>query len=141
MRRACERQRACRCAGWPEWPIPPGSTKCRFGLCYCRHLKTSFKLVLRVAKKKDHSVWSGLFLFVFGHKLLKDGEGLRGIYPKDTFYRYRADLLKHGIAIRHPAILENVTLLVRVIRPEGIAQVPDWANNTSLYFESSNSKA
>lgn len=70
------------------------------------------------------------------YKLWKDGEDLRGMYPKATFYRYRAELLKHGvdIAVRQPSKPDNVIPLVRVLRPEAIAQVPDWAFGTSLYF-------
>lgn len=71
------------------------------------------------------------------YKLWKDGEDLRGMYPKATFYRYRSELLKHGIdiAIRQPSKPDNVIPLIRVLRPEAIAQVPDWAIGTSLYFD------
>lgn len=71
------------------------------------------------------------------YKLWKDGEDLRQLYPKATFYRYRLEFLKHGIDInvRQPAKLENVIPLVRVLRPEAISQVPDWAIDTSLYFD------
>lgn len=70
------------------------------------------------------------------YKLWKDGEDLRGLYPKATFYRYRAEFMKHGIdiAIRQPSTPDNVIPLVRVLRPEAIEQVPDWAIGTSLYF-------
>ena len=33
------------------------------------------------------------------YKLWKDGEDLRGMYPKATFYRYRREFLNHGIDI------------------------------------------
>lgn len=71
------------------------------------------------------------------YKLWRDGEDLRGMYPKATFYRYRSELMKHGIdiAIRQPSKPENVIPLVRVLRPEAIAQVPEWAIGTSLYFD------
>lgn len=71
------------------------------------------------------------------YKLWKDGEDLRGMYPKATFYRYRSEFLKHGIdiAIRQPSTPDNVIPLIRVLRPEAIEQVPDWAIGTSLYFE------
>ena len=71
------------------------------------------------------------------YKLWKDGEDLRGMYSRTTLYRYRSELLKHGIdiAIRQPVKFENVIPLVRVLRPEAIAQVPDWAIGTSLYYE------
>jgi II/X family phage/plasmid replication protein len=71
------------------------------------------------------------------YKLWKDGEDLRGLYPKATFYRYRSEFLKHGIdiSIRQPSILDNVIPLIRVLRPEAISQVPNWAIGTSLYFD------
>ena len=43
--------------------------------------------------------------------------------PKATFYRYRREFLKHGIDI---AIRQS---------SKAIAQVPDWAVGTSLYFD------
>jgi len=71
------------------------------------------------------------------YKLWKDGEDLRGMYPKATFYRYRNELLKHGIdiAIRQPSIPDNVIPLIRVLRPDAIAQIPDWAIGTPLHFD------
>jgi len=71
------------------------------------------------------------------YKLWKDGEDLRALYPKASFYRYRAELMKHGIDInvRQPAKPENVIPLVRVLRPEAISQVPDWAVGTELYSD------
>ena len=71
------------------------------------------------------------------YKLWKDGEDLRGMFPRATFYRYRKELLKHGIdiAVRQPHTSENVIPLVRVLRPEAIAQVPNWATDTPLYFD------
>lgn len=76
------------------------------------------------------------------YKLWKDGEDLRGMYPK-AFYRYRAEFMKHGIdiAIRQPSKPDNVISLIRVLRPEAIAQVPEWAIGTPLYFDSKQSKA
>lgn len=70
------------------------------------------------------------------YKLWKDGEDLRGMYPKATFYRYRSEFLKHGIdiAIRQPSTPDNVIPLIRVLRPETIAQVPSWAIRTTLCF-------
>lgn len=70
------------------------------------------------------------------YRLWKDGVDLRAMYPKTTFYRYRGDFIKLGIdiAIRQPSKPENVIPLVRVLRPEAIVQVPDWALGTALYF-------
>jgi II/X family phage/plasmid replication protein len=74
------------------------------------------------------------------YKLWKEGEDLRALYPKASFYRYRSELLKQGIdiAIRQPSRPENVIPLIRVLRPEAIAQVPDWAIGTNLYFDPKN---
>ena len=71
------------------------------------------------------------------YTLWKDGVDLRAIYPKASFYRYRSEFLKQGIdiAIRQPSKPDNVIPLVRVLRPEAIVQVPDWAINTNLYFD------
>lgn len=71
------------------------------------------------------------------YKLWKEGEDLRALYPRASFYRYRAEFLKLGIdiAIRQPSRPENVIPLIRVLRPEAISQVPSWAIGTSLYFE------
>lgn len=74
------------------------------------------------------------------YKLWKEGEDLRALYPRATFYRYRGEFLKKGIdiAIRQPSKPENVIPLVRVLRPEAISQVPDWAVGSCLYFEPEN---
>ena len=71
------------------------------------------------------------------YTLWKEGVDLRVIFPKASFYRYRSDLLKQGIdiAIRQPCNFENVIPLVKVLRPEAIAQIPEWAIGNSLYFE------
>ena len=60
-----------------------------------------------------------------------------------TFYRYRREFLKHGIdiAIRQPSKPDNVIPLIRVLRPEAIAQVPDWAIGTPLYFDPRSNQA
>ena len=71
------------------------------------------------------------------YTLWKDGVDLRAMYPKASFYRYRAEFLKKGIdiAIRQPSKPENVIPLIRVLRPEAISQIPEWAIGTSLYFD------
>lgn len=71
------------------------------------------------------------------YTLWKDGVDLRAIYPKASFYRYRSEFLKQGIdiAIRQPSKPDNVIPLVRVLRPEAVAQIPYWAIGTSLYFD------
>lgn len=72
------------------------------------------------------------------YTLWKEGIDLRALYPKASFYRYRSELLKQGIdiAIRQPSKPDNVIPLIRVLRPESIAQIPEWAIGTSLYFDS-----
>lgn len=74
---------------------------------------------------------------VLVYEAWKRGKDLRQMFAIRTFYRYRKELLKHGIDInvRQPPEPENVIPLVRVLRPEAIAQVPDWAVGTDLYFE------
>lgn len=66
----------------------------------------------------------------------KSGSDLRAILPHRTFYKYRSELLPHGVDIATPQPKEasNVVPLVRVLEavPAGI---PDWAHGTPLYFE------
>lgn len=70
------------------------------------------------------------------YALWKDGVDLRAIYPKASFYRYRTEFLKKGIdiAIRQPSKPDNVIPLVRVLRPEAIVQIPNWAQDTKIYY-------
>ena len=65
------------------------------------------------------------------------GKDLRQLFPIRTFYRYRRDLLSRGIdiSIRQPARDDNVMPLIRALRPEALARVPNWALSTSIYFE------
>ena len=65
------------------------------------------------------------------------GKDLRQFFPARTFYRYRKELLTRGIDIniRQPAHDENVVSLIRALRPEALARVPDWARSTCVYFE------
>lgn len=67
----------------------------------------------------------------------KNGKDLRQLFAARTFYRYRKELLKRGIDIniRQPSTPDNVVPLVRALRPEAIAEVPDWAKGTGLYFD------
>lgn len=64
------------------------------------------------------------------------GGDLRAILSKATFYRYRAELLSHGIDIAalNPRESSNVVPLVRVLEAVP-ACIPDWAHGTSLYWE------
>lgn len=69
----------------------------------------------------------------------KDGHDLRAMLPRNTFYRYRAELLKHGIDIAVKQVrvgpdLSNV-VPIRTVLHAYPASVPDWAVGTPLYFE------
>lgn len=74
---------------------------------------------------------------VLVYEAWKLGRDLRQLLPIRTFYRYRKELLPHGIdiGVRQPGTPENVIPLVRVLRPEAIVPIPTWAIGTSLYFE------
>lgn len=65
------------------------------------------------------------------------GEDLRAVYPRRSFYRYRAELLKHGIdiAVRAPSPeRSNVVPLVRILEATAVG-VPGWAIGTRLYVD------
>jgi II/X family phage/plasmid replication protein len=69
----------------------------------------------------------------------REGHDLRAILPRNTFYRYRTELLKHGIDIgikqeRTSPDLSNVVPLRTVLHAYPVG-VPDWARGTALYFE------
>lgn len=76
------------------------------------------------------------------YKLWLQGEDLRQVYPKNTYYRYRRQLLEHGIDLNSPPRkpeASNVVPMWRYLVAEP-AGVPDWALGTSLYFEPSKPK-
>ena len=64
------------------------------------------------------------------------GHDLRSQLPRPTFYKYRKELLPHGIdiATRMPREVSNVVPLYRVLQAKPVG-VPDWAQGTPLYFE------
>jgi II/X family phage/plasmid replication protein len=64
------------------------------------------------------------------------GADLRVTLSRPTFYRYRAELLKHGIdiAVLKPREVSNVVPLHRVLEAVP-ARIPQWAIGTPLYFE------
>lgn len=73
------------------------------------------------------------------YKLWLQGEDLRQLYPKKTYYRYRAALLPHGIDLNTPprkAETSNVVPMWRYLVAEPVG-VPDWAYGTPLYFDPS----
>lgn len=73
------------------------------------------------------------------YQLWRDGHDCRGIYPKNTFYRYRRELLAVGVDIavkqdRTGPDMTNVVPLRTVLHAYPIG-VPEWAMGTPLYFE------
>lgn len=69
----------------------------------------------------------------------KAGQDLRATLSRPTFYRYRAQLLAHGVDIavkqeRQGPDLSNVVPL-RVVLNAYPVHAPDWAIGTPLYFE------
>lgn len=75
------------------------------------------------------------------YALWEDGQDLRSIYPKRTYYRYRRELLKHGIDINvpQPVKLEsNVIPMVRYLVAEYRGNIiPDFAKGTPIYADTS----
>ncbi len=75
--------------------------------------------------------------------LWKQGNDLKAIYSRMTFYRYRKQLKEKAnidIAIKQPKTNKdkeptNVIEFRRVLSPTPCFQVPDWAIGTDLYFE------
>lgn len=67
----------------------------------------------------------------------ESGADLREVLSRPTFYRYRAELLPHGIDIatlQPREAVSNVVPLHRVLEAKPVT-VPDWAHGTALYFE------
>ena len=64
------------------------------------------------------------------------GADLRAILPHRTFYKFRKELLPHGIDIATlvPRDVSNVVPLFRTLEAVPVG-VPDWAEGTALYFE------
>lgn len=71
------------------------------------------------------------------YQLWKDGHDLRAMFPRPTFYRYRAQLLAHGVdlAVRQERSPESNVVPLRVTLVGKPAGIPDWAVNSPLYFE------
>lgn len=70
------------------------------------------------------------------YQLWLEGHDLRAMFPKATFYRYRAQLLKHGvdIGVKRPRDVSNVVRLVPILEGRPF-QVPERFVGTPLYFE------
>jgi II/X family phage/plasmid replication protein len=66
----------------------------------------------------------------------ESGADLRHTLSRATFYRYRSELLPHGIdlATLNPKDVSNVVPLHRVLEAIPVG-VPDWAKGTPLYWE------
>lgn len=64
------------------------------------------------------------------------GHDLRAMFSKSAFYKFRAELLPHGIDIATcmPWEVSNVVPLYRLLEAKPV-NVPDWAVGTPLYFE------
>ena len=65
------------------------------------------------------------------------GTDLRVALPRKTFYRYRAELLEHGIdivTVRPSPAKSNVLPLVRILEAKPVS-VPEWAIGTSAFFD------
>jgi II/X family phage/plasmid replication protein len=65
------------------------------------------------------------------------GTDLRTALPRKTYYRYRKDLLEHGIdilTVRPAPSKSNVLPLVRILEAKP-ASVPEWAIGTSAFFD------
>lgn len=64
------------------------------------------------------------------------GEDLRTILPKNTFYRYRRELLKYrvDISVAKSNIQSNKVPLSRILKMP-FCEVPDWALGTEIYFD------
>lgn len=69
------------------------------------------------------------------YHLWQEGHDLRAMYPKNTFYRYRRQLLPYGVDI---AVLQpnddkfsNVVPLIRILEAVPVSP-PEWAYGTPL---------
>jgi II/X family phage/plasmid replication protein len=71
------------------------------------------------------------------HQAWLDGHDLRKTLAARTFYRYRNELLKHGvdIAIKQPRDKASNVIPLRVVLQAKPATVPEWLVGTSWYFE------
>jgi II/X family phage/plasmid replication protein len=73
------------------------------------------------------------------YQLWRDGHDLRALYARRTFYRYRSQLLKHGIDIaikqdRAADAPSNVVHLAQVLHAEPF-RTPGWLHGTPWLFE------
>jgi II/X family phage/plasmid replication protein len=70
------------------------------------------------------------------YQLWKDGHDLRAMYPRPTFYRYRSQLLVHGIDISVKQERETTNVIpLRVVLIGKPLVLPEWAMNSPYFFE------
>ncbi|WP_228261220.1 phage/plasmid replication protein, II/X family [Acinetobacter baumannii] len=62
-----------------------------------------------------------------------NGENLKSVLPRPTFYRDRKQILEYGIDIstKSPKEKNNVIPLIRVLEAQPVG-IPDWANERKL---------
>lgn len=67
----------------------------------------------------------------------RTGADLRAMLPARTFYRYRSQLLPHGvdIAVKQAGRDQTNVVPLRVVLVGKPVGVPDWARDTPLYFD------
>lgn len=87
------------------------------------HLSADVLDTLRPALRIAYQAW-------------ESGSDLRALLPHRTFYKYRSELLPHGVDIATlvPREVSNVVPLFKVLEAVPV-DVPDWAQGTPLYFE------
>ena len=68
-----------------------------------------------------------------------EGYDLRAILPKNTFYRYRKEMMEHGIdiAVSKAHGRTKPVLIKDVVHREPV-QIPQWALGTDIYFAPEN---
>lgn len=88
------------------------------------HLDAAILESLRPALRMAYQSW-------------ESGSDLRAILPHRTFYKYRSELLPHGVDIATLVprdAVSNVVPLFKTLEAVPVG-VPDWAQGTALYFE------
>ena len=67
----------------------------------------------------------------------KAGKDLRALLPDRTFYRYRTELLKHGVDIllKQPSEPKSNVVPLRITLRATQMTIPDWARGTPLLWE------
>jgi II/X family phage/plasmid replication protein len=64
-----------------------------------------------------------------------EGHDLRNILPKNTFYRYRREMLEFGIDISVSKKDERTKPIpIKDIVNQEPAKIPSWAYGTNIYF-------